>query len=418
MMLYIDPGTGSMLFTVIMGAVGAVVFFFRALVMKIKSTAGRDKNATVNANKYPIVIFSDHKRYWNTFESICKELDRRGQEAVFFTASSDDPALNSKFEHVRCEFIGEGNRAYSRLNLLNAYVVLATTPNLDVFQWKRSKMVDCYVHILHMVSDATMYRMFGLDYYDGILLSGDYQETQLRKLWDGRNILAKEYKVVGCTYMDSMLDRVKDIVDDNSNSDVKTVLLAPTWGPSSILSKYKSRIIDALLATDYKIIIRPHPQSFTAEKELMNQLMSQYPDGDRISWNRENDNFDCLRNADIMISDFSGVIFDFALVFDKPVIYADTQMDLGIYDAYFLDEQPWIFDILPELGKVLKEDNIENIGELIAECISSDDYKAGRDKARNMAWMHQGKAAALAADYLVEKYKELSANHEEQEKAE
>ncbi|MCQ2528284.1 MAG: CDP-glycerol glycerophosphotransferase family protein [Saccharofermentans sp.] len=414
MMLYIDPGTGSMLFTVIMGAVGAGVYFVRSTYYKVKNSIGKDRQATIDQNKLPIVIYSDHKRYWNVFESVCRELDKRGQNAVFLTSSPDDPALNCDFKHVKCEFIGEGNKGFSKLNLLNAYVVLSTTPSLDVYQWKRSRMVDFYAHILHMVSDATTYRMFGLDYYDAVLLSGDYQEVQLRKLWAGRNISAKEYKVVGNTYMDSLLAKAQQ-KSDTKACDKKTVLVAPTWGQSGLLSKYGSKLIDALLKTDYRIVIRPHPQSFTAEKTMMDELMRQYPNNDRISWNTDNDNFECLKNADIMISDYSGVIFDFSLVFDKPVLYASAEVNLGFYDAYFLDEPLWTFEILPQIGKPLDESDFPHLGSVIEECINSDIYKDGRDKARRESWMHQGESAGLVADYLIKKYNELAASESNKE---
>ena len=61
--LYIDPGTGGMLFTVLFGIFGVAIFGFRTLLMKLKFSLGSDKNAKINNEKLPIVIFSDHKRY-------------------------------------------------------------------------------------------------------------------------------------------------------------------------------------------------------------------------------------------------------------------------------------------------------------------------------------------------------------------
>ena len=47
--LYIDPGTGSMLFTVLIGVLSAAVYGARSLVIKLRTGAGRkaDKNKTV-----------------------------------------------------------------------------------------------------------------------------------------------------------------------------------------------------------------------------------------------------------------------------------------------------------------------------------------------------------------------------------
>ena len=111
---------------------------------------------------------------------------------MYWTASPDDPALEEKYEYIKAEFIGEGNKAFARLNLAKANVLLSTTPGLDVYQWKRSKNVDWYVHVLHAPNDAVIYRMFGLDYYDAVLLSGAYQIDQIRELEEKRNLPSKD----------------------------------------------------------------------------------------------------------------------------------------------------------------------------------------------------------------------------------
>ena len=152
--------------------------------------------------------------------------------------------------------------------------------------------------------------MFGIDYYDAILLSGQYQVEQVRALEKLRALPAKEIVKVGIPYMDDMLARLH--ADPPLPEHERTVLLAPSWGESAILKKYGGRIIDTLLATGYHIIIRPHPQSFRSEQDMMERLMRAYPDSPQLEWNRDADNYDVLRRSDILISDFSGVIFDFS----------------------------------------------------------------------------------------------------------
>ena len=408
MFLYIDPGTGSMLFTILVGILGAAVFGLRNLWVKLRFLFSGGKKEKEETGILPFVIFADDKRYWNIFGPICRAFDRRGQEAVYMTASPGDPALSESFEHVRCEFIGEGNRAYAKLNMLHADVLLSTTPGLEVYQWKRSRGVRHYCHILHAASDATLYRMFGLDYYDSVLLSGDYQAGQIRQLEQLRSLPEKELKVVGQPYMDELLSRLKKTPAAPHET---TVLLAPSWGPSSILSRFGEQAIDALIATGYHLIIRPHPQSFTSEKELMDRLMKKYPD---VEWNRDNDNFDVLSRSDLMISDFSGVIFDFALVFNKPVIYADTSFDKAPYDACWLEDETWTFSTLPKIGAKLTEDGLTDMKALIDRCLMDETYRQGRDKARAEAWAHIGESAELAVDFLMEKRWEICARKEQE----
>ncbi len=410
MKLYIDPGTGSMLFAILIGIIGALSYVLQNLVVKLQFVLSGGKKVETNDKKIPIAIFTDDKRYWNVFAPICRELDRRDVDVVYFTASPDDPALNSGLKHLDAQFIGENNKAFAKMNFLNASIVLSSTPGLDVYQWKRSKNVDYYVHILHAASEVVTYRMFGLDYYDAVMISGEYQARDLRTLEKKRNLPAKEAVTVGIPYMDEMAARLA--AAEPLPAHERTVLVAPSWGKSAIFQKYGGKILDVLLETGYQIIIRPHPQSFTSEKEMIEKLMAAYPASDRIQWNRDNDNFDVLNRADILISDFSGVIFDFALVYDKPVIYADTQFDTGPYDAWWLDRPMWTFSALPRIGQQLNEENLGTLKQMIDDCLENPRYAQGRQEVRKETWAFPGEGAKRAADYLMDKYQAISQGEE------
>ena len=105
--LYIDPGTGGMLFTVIFGLFGVVVFSFRKIVMKLKFRSG-GKASEINSQKIPIAIYTDNKRYWNVFEPLLDEFEKRHQKVVYLTGSEDDPVFGKKYEYITGQFIGEG----------------------------------------------------------------------------------------------------------------------------------------------------------------------------------------------------------------------------------------------------------------------------------------------------------------------
>ena len=405
MKLYIDPGTGSMLFTVLLGLLGAAFYSLRMLIIKLRVKISGGKKQ-VNLEKIPLVIFSDDKRYWSIFAPICRELDKRGFDVVYMTASPDDPALNNPYEHVKAEFIGAGNKAFSKLNFLNATMVFSTTPGLDVYQWKRSKDVDYYIHIFHTAGEVTRYRMFGIDYYDAMLIQGDHQERDIRELERQRELPAKEIVKVGIPFMDEMAARLA--VAGPAPEHERTILLAPTWGPSAIFSIHGGQIIDTLLKTGYHIIIRPHPQSFSSEKEMLEKLMKEYPESDRLEWNRDTYNFEVLRRSDLLISDFSGVVFDFSLIYDKPVIYTDPNFNLAPYDAWFLDYPLWTLSALPRIGRELKPENMANIKELIDSCIEDSRYAEGRREVREETWAFAGEGAVRTAEYLISKYEELT----------
>ena len=205
MFFYIDPGTGSMLFTILIGVFGAAIYSIKLFFVKFKSLIGGKKVEDSN-KKIPIVIYSDDKRYWSIFKPICDELDKLDIEVLYLTASKDDGAFNNEYKNIKVECIGKGNSSWFRLNYLNATIVFSTTPGLGVYQWKRSKNVDYYVHIPHASSDMR-YRMFGIDYYDAILLPGEYQIDEIRELENLRNLHHKELIAVGIPYMDEMIQK-------------------------------------------------------------------------------------------------------------------------------------------------------------------------------------------------------------------
>lgn len=136
------------------------------------------------------------------------------------------------------------------------------------FNGSVQKNVDYYVHVLHAASNTCGYHMFGIDYYDAVLISGNHHERDIRALEKIRNLPAKELVMVGVPYMDAMVNRLA-AAPPLENKE-RTVLLAPSWGKSSILNKFGDEIIKTLLETGYHIIIRPHPQSFTSEADLIN----------------------------------------------------------------------------------------------------------------------------------------------------
>lgn len=410
MLLYIDPGTGSMLFTVLIGVLGAAFYAVRMLFIKLRFKLGGGKaNTALKSESF--VIFSDDKRYWKVFEPICREMDKRGKEILYITASPDDPALKCEYKGLRVECIENKNKLFTRLNYLRADIVLSTTPGLDVYQWKRSKDVKYYVHIPHAAGGLTMYRMFGLDYYDAVLYSGDFQAEDIRALEKLRNLPAKELVEAGIPYMDEMAKAYASAEPIGEHE--RTVLLAPTWGPSALFAVSGGKIIEHLLNTGYHIIVRPHPQSFTSEKEMLDKLMAEYPESEQLEWNSDTDNFNVLHRADILVSDFSGVFYDFAFIHNKPIIYTDVNFNLDVYDAWWIQDRPlWLYSALPRIGCKLTPDNMSNIKELIDECLTDEYYAEGRQAAKNETWANIGRGAEIVTDYLINKQKELSDKEE------
>jgi CDP-glycerol glycerophosphotransferase (TagB/SpsB family) len=240
--------------------------------------------------------------------------------------------------------------------------------------------------------------MFGIDYFDSILLSGSYQEKGLRELEALRHLPARELVVTGCTYLDVFAGRLEEIPGEEGPF---TVLVSPSWGASGLLTCYGERLLDPLVKTGLRIIIRPHPQSAKSETALLERLSKRYGGSANVSWDYERDNIYSLKKADIMITDFSGIIFDYIFLRDKPVLYVNQRFDFRPYDAYFVGGKTWQFSAMEEFGIELREEFFETIGDVIRSASDSPALKAARRRARDTAWQYRGEAGKRAADYMI-----------------
>lgn len=405
--LYIDPGTGSMLFSILVGAAATLFFLGKAALIKIKLLFTAKKNGvqtSVDSNFKKYVIYNEGLQYWNLFKPICDEFEKRKIEITYYTSAKEDPCFTQNYHFIKPEFIGEGNMAFVKLNMLSAGVVLMTTPGLQVYQLKRSKNVKHYSNILHAASDATMMKLFALDYFDSVLLTGDYQKEDIIKLEDQRSINNKELITVGCPYLDLLKKKILELpVEENKPF---TVLVSPSWGPSSLLTKYGEKLLDPLVETGWRIIIRPHPQSKKAEPEVLQKLTDRYQKKSNVEWDYSRDNIIVMKKSDVMISDFSGIIYDYTFLFDNPVFYVNSELNLMPYDAFDLAEKLngkniWQFEELKKFGIELKDENFDSIKAIIQAANDSNELKKVRHKAKETAWMYEDKGAENVVNYIT-----------------
>lgn len=402
---YIDPGTGSMIFSVVLGAVTTLIFVFNSLLLKIKMIIASGHSSEKIKNE-KIVLYSEGKQYYPVFKPILEEFEKRQIPVTFFTSDNEDPFFNEKYDYVKGVFIGKGNKAYFKLAMLHCDVCLMTTPQLDVLQLKRSKYVKHYSHIFHSITCSMDYRLFALDYYDSVLCDADFQIPLIRELESKRNLKPKELVVTGSTYMDYYNSKLKNFA--NEQNSTYTILIAPTWGKDGLLTKCGDTIIDKLKDFDCNIVVRPHPQSMIVEKKLIEGLMDKFKDYKNISWNFDADNLNILSKADMMISDFSCVMFDYAFLFNRPFLYFKTIENNEIYDMSDLEQIPYRYRIMDKIGRQIIDDDIENITQIIESLHNRENFENELANIKKASWMYQGESAKRVVDFLVNKQKEIS----------
>jgi hypothetical protein len=364
---YLDPGSGSMLFSAVIGIVATLFFVIKGIFFKIIdipayiSGVSRHKKTQHN-----IVFYSEGPQYWNVFLPVIRELSSRNIKCTYLSSKENDPGLSCGFPNVETKFIGEGNKAFFHLNTLTADICVMTTPGLDVLQIKRSKGVKKYVHITHSSGGMAGYATYGVDYFDVVLTGGDGDIKMIRELEKARNLPEKLLIPVGCTYLDAMRERLEKaeplkLFDD---SEKKVILLSPTWGKTSLLSKFGEKLIDKIIGAGYNLVIRPHPQSYISDKEIIFNLKSKYKESVSLKWDSAPDGLLTMLEADLMISDFSGIIFDFIFLFKKPVLSFTGNYEKRGKEAHDV-QNPWVLYAVDLFKLEINEEDMNNIKTII-----------------------------------------------------
>ena len=67
------------------------------------------------------------------------------------------------------------------------------------------------------------------------------------------------------------------------SSDIKNILIAPSWQKDNIVDLCLDDILNNLKDTNYKITVRPHPQQVKHMKEKFEQMKADFKDNKNIT---------------------------------------------------------------------------------------------------------------------------------------
>lgn len=366
---YLDPGTGSMLLSVFVGLISGVYFVIRKLPSTLRSLFFRLTGKTDALKHNTLTFYAESAAYWTTFRPILVALEKLGVQSSYLTSDEKDPVFASGLKCVHPRFIGKSNTAYTALGFLQTKVFVLTTPGIDVLQIRRSPGVGRYVHVVHAVGDIHTYKLFSFDYYDAVYCAGPGQVKSLRALEALRGTRPKELPQLGCPYLDGLVERARKAASPEEG----TVIVAPTWGRNGLLTRTGAMIPKMLAQAGFRVILRPHPQSFVSEPELMEKLAQELAPFDNIEWDRQPDGFASLARAQLMVSDISGVIFDFAFVFLRPVVSVGAGPLKEGFEAWEIPHEAWEMSALDTLGKRILPGEENSVVDAVRSLLASED---------------------------------------------
>ena len=406
---YLDPGSGSMLLSAVIGILATLVFSVLFAYYRVVAFVLQLFGKKMKRTGHKVVFYSEGDVYWPTFKPILDALHDQQIEAVYLTSSETDPGLQYSSNHISTIYIGKGNRAYSYLNTLQADICVMTTPGLDVLQIKRSKGVRHYAHVVHSAVDISSYKLFSFDYYDSIFCSGGHQIKSIRSLEALRQIEQKQLFEAGCPYMDELAVRLTGFQKENpvKKTDKITVVVAPTWGPNGLLTRFGESILTPLADLGYDLIVRPHPQSYVSERPLIERLQQRYKDHPKIRWDDSPSNLEAFAVSDVLISDISGAVFDYAFIYEKPVLTIANNVDWRGYEANDLPHTVWELTVFDSIGRQIDSDDIARLPKIIAELQADKDMKTKLRKLRQDSLYNYGTSGSVIAKQLLTISQEL-----------
>lgn len=398
---YLDPGSGSALVGTIIAVAGAGLYSLKSFFYRlVRKPTPAEIDAAKNANP-DIAIFSEGRNYWGTFREIVDELISRKVHFAYYTMDLHDPALLIDNEYMHSHLFDKNKAAsFHRLANIKAKVLLSTTPNIGTpgYPFKRPANVEKLVHVFHAFADISAYHVGSLDNYDIVFSVGPQQEKPIREVESKRNLKPKKIVPIGLPYFDAQYHATHDITCAKRPN--KTILVAPSWGAKGLLTEYGTGFIAKLAEADYEIIVRPHPQSYIAEAEFIDRCKAEVLKYSNVVWDSETVGTKSMLVSDILISDTSSIRFDYAFLYEKPVITLDIPHEKQMeYEGQFMSEI-WTDSAAKRIGRVLGHRDIENIVAIVGDVLTGDGEEDVR-RFRDETITNLGTSAKAIANQLV-----------------
>lgn len=359
---YLDPGSGAVLINLLIAGVAALLFSLKGVFLRM--TGKKDKGtAKVVKQEVAIGILSEGKQYNATFEPIVRALIKHEIPFYYYTLDIEDVLLDIESEYMVSRFLGYGNLGYARASSLNVANLICTTPNIGCkgYPIQKSQHVQNLIHVFHSINDLSMYRKGSLDYYDSVYMVGDFQEKSIRELERKRAIKEKQLVSLGLPYIDTYSKAL--IVSDAKDDVVKTILVASSWGTKGLLSNYGTGFIRKLTEAGYQVIVRPHPQSYVSELKFIEGIEHEVSKLANAKWDRNISPTESMQKADILISDTSSIRFDYAFLYQRPVLSLEVSLDdMPGFEREDMTEL-WMDKAAHNIGiKLSKADTAEIVG--------------------------------------------------------
>ena len=145
-------------------------------------------------------------------------------------------------------------------------------------------------------------------------------------------------------------------------------------------------------------------------------LKERYKDDTDVEIQTDFSSNSTVFEADLMITDWSGIAYEYAYTTCKPVLFIDTPMKIMNPEYKKIGIEPLNIWMRYEIGRVLKLDEIDKTADTVAKMLAaSDTYKDSIDQFVKEYVYNLGSSASVGAKYIIQEIQKAIKRHKEQE---
>ncbi|MBD5118569.1 MAG: membrane protein insertase YidC [Clostridiales bacterium] len=358
-----------------------------------------------NKGNMKIMFYSEGSGFYKYFSALIEALLKNTDLTIHYVTSDPEDAIFQKNEpRIRPYYVDE-TRLISLMMKLEADMVVMTTPDLEKYHIKRSRVKENveYVFMDHgCSSDNLAYRTGALDAYDTLLVVSREQAIEARAIEKLRHV--KKKRIIECGYglIDDMIAAYTAM--DKGSNEKTTILIAPSWQYDNIMDSCLDDLVNALCGRGYRIVIRPHPQYVRRFPTRMKEIIQRYQDkvGDDFIIETDFSSNVTVYTADLVITDWSGIAFEFSFTTDKPSLFINTQMKVVNEDWQKIPLVPFDITARPKVGRQVEKDEVKNLAPVVEELLAhQEDYKERIAALKQQHFYNLGRSGQAGAQYII-----------------
>lgn len=361
--------------------------------------------APENKANIKLVFYSEGSGYYKYFRSIIQALLENSDVTIHYVTSDPNDAIFQKNEpRIRPYYVDEP-RLISLMMKLETDIIVMTTPDLEKYHIKRSRVrpdVE-YVFMDHgCSSDNLAYRTGALDAFDTLLVVSREQAIEARAIEKLRH--TKKKRIIECGYglIDDMIEAYNAL--EKVENDKKTILIAPSWQYDNLMDSCLDGLVEGLYGKGYRVVIRPHPQYVRRFPVQMKEIMERYHDKMSEDFIIETDFSSnvTVYTADLLITDWSGISFEFCFTTGKPCLFINTQLKVVNNDYKKIPLTPFDITARSKVGRQIEKNEVTNIAEVAEELLThQEEYRERIEALRQQHFYNLGHSGEVGARYIL-----------------